>query len=110
MPPICFKNRLNYMETPDCLKLSNLEKQLIVKSLLFIKVRELPKTRMQAMNDRVINVPIEDGDIIKEVTSLPRTKKNSGMIAVKLKRKMEMKTYHKFGWIRPEVIQRALIF
>ena len=64
------------METPECLKLTNLEKQLIVKSLLFIKVRELPKTRMQAMNDRVINVPIEDGDLIKEVTSLPRTKKN----------------------------------
>ena len=75
MPPINFKNQLDYMNTPDCLDLTNLEKQLMVKSLLFIKVRELPKTRMQAMNDRVINIAIEDGDIIKEVTSLPRTNK-----------------------------------
>ena len=50
---------------------------------------------MEAMNDRVINVPIEDDDLIKEVTALPRTTKNSGMITVKMKRKMEMKNYHK---------------
>ena len=62
------------------------------------------------MNDRVINVPIEDGDIIKEATSLPRTKKNSGMISVKLKRKLEMKNYHKFGMVRPEMIHRSLIY
>ena len=110
MPPICFKNQLNYTNIPECLKLTSLEKQLIVKSLLFIKVRELPKTRMQAMNDRVINIPIEDGDIIKEATSLPRNKLNSGMISVKLKRKLEMKNYHKFGLVRPERIHRALIF
>ena len=65
---------------------------------------------MEAMNDRVINVPIEDGDIIKEVTALPRTRKNNGMITVKLKRKMDMKNSHKFGMIRPEKIQRALIY
>ena len=46
------------------LRLTDIEKQLIVKSLIFIKIRELPKTRMRAMNDRVINVPIEDNDII----------------------------------------------
>ena len=38
MPPICSKDRLEYMETPNCLKLTNLEKQLIVKNFLFIKV------------------------------------------------------------------------
>ena len=75
MPPICFKNKLDYMDNPYCLKLNNLEKQLIVKSLLFMKVRQLPKTRMEAVNDRIINIPIEDGDLIKKVISLARTKK-----------------------------------
>ena len=53
MPPMCFKNSLEPSFVPDCLKdLTNLEKQLIVKNLIFIKIRQLPKTRMDAMNDR----------------------------------------------------------
>ena len=53
MPPMCYKNSLEPPIIPDCLKdLTNLEKQLIVKNLVFIKVRQLPKTSMAAMNDR----------------------------------------------------------
>ena len=110
MPPLCSKNSLDYMETPDCLKLSNLEKQLIAKSLVFIKVRQLPKTRMDAMNDRVINVAIGDDDIVKNVTSLPRTEKNSGMVTVGMKRKLDLKNYHKLGMIRPEKVYKALLY
>ena len=102
MPPMCHKNNLYYKEIPECLQLTDIEKQLIVKNLIFIKVRALPKTRMPAINDRVINVPIEDDDIIKEVTSLPRTEKNNGMVTVRLKRKLAMKNFHKEGMIRPE--------
>ena len=93
--PICWKNSLDYRDIPDCLQLHNIEKQFIVKSLLFIKVRKLPVSRMDAMNDRVINVAIDDDDIIKEVTNLPRTEKNCGMITVGMKRKLDMKNYHK---------------
>ena len=110
MPPLCSKNSLDYMETPDCLKLTNLEKQLIAKSLVFIKVRQLPKTRMDAMNDRVINVAIGDDDIVKNVTSLPRTEKNSGMVTVGMKRKLDLKNYHKLGMIRPEKVYKALLY
>ena len=53
MPPMSSKNSLEPAVIPECLKdLTNLEKQLIVKNLIFIKVRQLPKTRMAAMNDR----------------------------------------------------------
>ena len=53
MPPMCSKNNLEPSELPQCIKeLTNVEKQLIVKNLVFIKVRNLPKTRMEAMNDR----------------------------------------------------------
>ena len=110
MPPLCSKNNLDYMKTPECLKLTNLEKQLIAKSLVFIKVRQLPKTRMDVMNDRVINVAIEDDDIIKHVKSLPRTEKNSGMVTVGMKRKMDINNYHKLGMIRPEKIYKALLY
>ena len=110
MPAICFKNNLQYTEIPDALNLTNIEKQLIVKSLIFIKIRQLPKTRMLAMNDRVINVPIEDDDIIKHAASLPRTVKNSGMVTVAMKRKLTMKNIHKKGWIRPEKIYEALVY
>ena len=91
---MCFKNSLEPSVVPNCLKdLTNLEKQLIVKNLIFIKIRQLPKTRMDAMNDRVINVPIDDDNIAKRVTSLPRTEKNSGMVNIGIKRKLKMKTY-----------------
>ena len=65
---------------------------------------------MAAMNDRVINVPIEDNDIIKEVKSLPRTEKNSGMVTVGLKRDKSMKNFHKLEMIRPKKVYKALLY
>ena len=102
MPPMSFKNYLEPVEVPNCLKdLTDLEKQLIVKNLIFIKVHQLPKTRMQAMNDRVINDAIDDDNIGKRVKSLSRTEHNSGMLNIGLNRKLNMKTYHKQGLINP---------
>jgi len=66
IPPMCSKNALEPSIIPESLQnLTDMEKQLIVKNLIFIKVRQLPKTRMVAMNDRVINVPIPDNNIAK---------------------------------------------
>lgn len=102
MPPMCSKNSLEPAIVPDALKdLTDIEKQLIVKNLIFIKVRQLPKTRMAAMNDRVISVPITDTNIAKRVTSLPRSENNSGMINIGIKRKLKMKNIHKHGLIKP---------
>ena len=108
MPPMCAKNLLEPAKVPDCLKdWTDLEKQLIVKKLLFIKIRQLPKTRMAAMNDRVINVAIADDNIAKRVDSLPRTEDNSGLVNVGLKRKLNMKNYHKQGLIKPHRVYQA---
>ena len=88
MPPICSKNNLELPKIPQCFKeLTNLEKQFIVKNLVFMKIRNLPKTRMEALNDRVINIPIQDDNIAKVVNTLPRSESNSGMVNVKLKKK-----------------------
>ena len=110
MPPCCAKNSLEYPEIPDCLQLSNLERQLICKDLVFIKIRQLNPTRMDAMNDHIVNVPIEDDDIIKTVTSLPRTQKNNGMVTVGLKRDLIYKDFHKLQMIRPDKVYEALIY
>ena len=48
------------------------------------------------MFDRVINIAIPDDDVIKTVTSLPRTPDNDGLINVKLKRE----SFHRIHYNR----------
>ena len=111
MPPQCSKNGLQVLDRPDCMKvLQSLEKQLIKKSLPFLKVRKLPRTRMDATNDRLINVPISDDDIAKTVKSLPRTPDKDGFINLKYKRKMEYKSYYKFETVRPHIVYESLLY
>ena len=109
MPTICAKNCLEYTPIPTCLKIPNLERQLICRDLTFIKVRQL-RYGMSANYDRVINVPIDDDDIIKTVSSLPRTEKNHGMVTVGLKRDMSLKNFHKKEMVSPERVYNALIY
>ena len=111
MPLICAKNGLEYAPIPSCLQIENLERQMICKDLVFIKIRHLPSySRMPAINDHVINVPIDDDDIIKTVTSLPRTKLTNGLVTVGLKRDMAIKKFHKLQLIRPDKICEAISY
>ena len=89
--PICHKNKLEISEIPQCLKdLTILEKQMIVKFLVFIKLRYLPKTCMKVMNDKTICVPIPDDNIAKRVNTLPRNENNCDIVTVRLKQGMKM--------------------
>ena len=108
MPPICAKNALEYAKIPDCLALNNLERQLICRDLIFLKIRELYKTGMKKINDRVINVPLDDDEIIKTVTSLPRSKKNHGLIIVGLKRDEIYQDFHILDMIDPKKVFEGL--
>ena len=111
MPLICAKNGLEYSPIPNCLQIENLERQMICKDLVFIKIRHLPSySRMPAINDHVINVPIDDDDIIKTVTSLPRTQLTNGLVTVGLKRDMAIKKFHKLQLIRPDKICEAISY
>ena len=109
MPAMCAKNSLEYAQIPTCLQIPNLERQLICRDLTFLKVRQL-KYGMSAINDHVINVPIDDDDIIKTVNRLPRTEKNHGMVTVGLKRDMGLKKFHKLEMISPNRISDALVY
>ena len=54
------------------------------------------------------NIPISDDDVIKTVTSLPRTPQNSGMIEVQLKRKFIYKTPYKNEFQDKAKLEKAL--
>ena len=108
IPSICIANALSLEEIPEELKLTDLEQQLIAKVLIFMKVKKLPTTRMKAVIDKVISVPIENQDVEKTVRSLPRRPDDAQIVAVELKRKLEMKNSHLREFIRPEIVVKAV--
>ena len=57
---------------------------------------------------QVINVPISDDDVIKTVTSLPRTSENSGLIDVQMKRKIEYRKPYREQQIDNKQLEEAL--
>ena len=107
MPRISEANGLVLDEIPPELKLKELEQQTIAKTLLFMKIRRLPKWRMKAIYNRVINVPLNDDDVATTITKLPRTP-DDAKIAVVLKRKLEYKTLEGCEYIRPNHLRSAL--
>ena len=72
MPKLSAMNNLMVEIIPEQLKLSDFEMQLIAKDLLFMKIFSLPKSRMPAIKDKVINVPLTHLDIQRTTTLLPR--------------------------------------
>jgi len=110
MPKLCILNGLGVDICPETQGLTNLERQIIAKQIIFLKIRQLPKTRMDILNDRVVCVPIPDEEIMKTVNTLPRTKDNDGIVWVNLKRKIDMKNVHKSEMVRPYKVYEALQF
>ena len=101
MPKIHFSNGLKLDKVPDELKLTDLEQQTIARSLIFIKVKKLPTSRMKAMFSKCISVPIEEDDITKTITALPQHPDDAKVVAVQLKRKIQWKNSHLEQFIRP---------
>ena len=63
---------------------------------------------MRANFDRVITVPIEPETIRKTVYQLPRQPEDANIVAVQLKRKLELKNTHLQEYIRPKLLVKAL--
>ena len=108
LPKIHVSNGLKLDKVPEELKLRDLEQQLIARSLLFMKVKRLPTTRMKAMIDNCISVPIEEDDISKTISELPRHPDDAKIVAVQLKRKLEYRTMHLAEYIRPGICIKAV--
>ena len=109
IPKIHFSNGLELERVPEELNLKDLEQQLIARSLLFMKVKKLPTSRMKAMVDKVISVPLEEDDVSKTISALPRHPDDAKIVAVQLKRKLQMKNSHLQEYIRPAKCIKAVL-
>ena len=108
LPTIHKSNGLELEDVPEELLLKDLEQQLIALVLVFQKIKKLPTSRMHANFDRIITVPIEPEAVRKSVQQLPRQPEDANIVAVQLKRKLELKTTHLQEYIRPKSLVKAL--
>ena len=110
VPKIHVSNGLELDPIPQVLKdLPELEQQLIAKVQVFMKLKKLPSSRMSANDGRVINVLMEDEDIEKTITSLPTPPDKAGIVPVKLKRKMSLKSAYAEAYVNPEQAVQSVL-
>ena len=95
MPPMCAENGLYKMPIvgPE-MKLTELERNMIARRIVFQKLLVKPKTRWTGMFDKVVNIPVAPESVTNTLTMLPKTPDEAGLIEVTLKRKLEYKNDH----------------
>ena len=94
-------------ENPE-MNLTELESSLISKALVFMKIFKKPKSRMAAIKDRCVCVPIDDQTIHDTLNQLPRTPSEACIVPIKLKRKKEYKNVHLNEYVDVEKMHNAL--
>ena len=107
------QSHLNHLEIFDVkdhpeLNLTELESSLISKSLVFMKLFKKPKSRMAAIKDRCVCVPIDDQTVTETLKQLPRTPSEACIVPIKLKRKKEYKGVHLKEYVNVEKMHDAL--
>ena len=109
-PAQSHQNNLEIFDTKDHpeMKLTELESSLISKALVFMKIFKKPKSRMAAIKDRCVCVPIDDQTINETLNQLPRTPSEACIVPIKLKRKKEYKNVHLNEYVDVEKMHRAL--
>ena len=106
MPYTCHYNGLFNSPIPEEFKDATMLEKLMTKKVLpFIKLRNLPRSGMKAMNSKIVNVKISDSDLVKTATQLPRTANELGTVNVCMKRELKSPNYFKM----PELIRPAKV-
>ena len=99
-------NKLHIDEMPVELSiLEKLEQILIARRIVFEKIVVMPKGQQRKIKGAICNVPVECD---QTCNTLPRPPERSGIILLKLKRKLEFRGHVYFQAVRPEVILYAL--
>ena len=99
-------NKLQIDEIPPELSvLEKLEQILIAQRIVFEKIVVMPKGKQRKIKGAICNVPVECD---QTCTVLPRPPERSGIILLKLKRKLEFRGHVYFQAVRPQVILQAL--
>ena len=86
-------------------ELASLEKLLIAQRIVFEKIIIMPKEQQRKVNGAICNVPVECDATCKV---LPRPPERSGIIMLKLKRKLESRGHVYFQAVHPQFILDAL--
>ena len=108
IPRMSAFNGLELDEIPEELKLTDYEEQLIALNMLFIKIFKLKKSGMNAVDGRVINVPLEVEDVANTVTKLPRNFEDAKLVPVNWKRKLSMPGSHIQAFVRADMLAKAV--
>ncbi|XP_015764283.1 PREDICTED: uncharacterized protein LOC107343234 [Acropora digitifera] len=90
---------------PELSLLEKLEQILIAQRIVFEKIIVMPKGQQRKIKGAICNVPVECDQTCK---ILPRPPERSGIIMLKLKRKLEFRGHVYFQAVRPEVVTNAL--
>ena len=85
-PPLSPKNGMAVTETPDIMKdMNDLEKALIAKDILFVRVHKTPKSRWRKQIGKPVFIPIDDNTLLKTMNTvnvpLPRVEQRSNNLS-----------------------------
>ena len=90
---------------PELARLEKLEQILVSRRIVFQKIVVMPKGQQRKIRGAICNVPVSCEETCHV---LPRPPDSSGIIMLKLKRKLQFRGHVYFQAVRPEVVLHAL--
>ena len=90
---------------PEIANLEKLEQILVSQRIVFQKIVVMPKGQQRKIRGAICNVPVSCEETCRV---LPRPPDSSGIIMLKLKRKLQFRGHVYFQAVRPEVVLHAL--
>ena len=90
---------------PELASLEKLEQILVSQQIVFQKIVVMPKGQQRKIRGAICNVPVCCEETCRV---LPRPPNSSGIIMLKLKRKLQFRGHVYFQAVRPEVVLHAL--
>ena len=104
VPPFAAVNKKQFQTKPPFLDLNELEWRLLAPRLAFVKLMQAPRENQLKRNGNIVNVP---ADVSSTVNLLPRLKNETGTIKVRLKRKLQYKSFALSLNVRPHKVVQA---
>ena len=106
VPPQAVRNKLQLFQGPTIMQnLNVLERILISRRILFKKILIMPKGQFPKVRGAICNVPIDTTDVMDV---LPRGTDSTGLVSIKLKRKLQFRGHVCFQNVSPENIYQSL--
>ncbi len=90
---------------PELALLEKLENILVAQRIVFEKIIVMPKEQQKKVSGGICNLPVNCDQIC---IVLPRPPARSGLIMLKLKRKLEFRGHVYFQAVRPQLVENAL--